>query len=801
MNDRPACMVTPSGYYGYMAMDGPETALQGPAVVLGGYRPETGLFDEARAPDGTWRAHWQDIARMLDELGVPELNQRWSQAQRMIRENGVTYNVYGDPRGLDRPWELDPIPLVIPADDWSRLERGIIQRARLVELLLGDIYGPQKLLEEGLLSPAAVFSNPGFARASHGFEPAGGRRLHFYSAEVARGEDGGWRVLADKMHPLSGAGYALENRIVISRTLPALYRDCRVHRLAGFFARAKDLFLRLSPRQSGDARVVLLSPGPFDRSYFEQVYLSRYLGLTLAESADLTVRENAVYLKTLKGLYPVDVILSRLAEHQLDPLEFSGESSLGVPGLMRAVRAGRVAMANPVGAGVVDSKEFREAMPALCRRLLGEELALAGHEPEMLPTAPAWIDGAAVSRAVVMRIYAVASPGGFDIMPGALTRGGVGHKPAEILSTRDLRSKDTWVLADGPVSDFSLMRPSTAPVPLIRGGYYLPSRIADNLFWLGRYAERAEGQLRLLRFFYSCLAEESDTLRLPEMSSLLGTFKHFFDCPESIAALLIPEHLERTLFSLTFSKSHEGSLRNTVTCLEQAAWRVRDRLNPDTWRTITNLDTELDAAPTPLPAGNALTLLDHVLMPLEAFSGLIQESMTRGQGWHFLDLGRRVERATYKVELLCRTWGRVTSHELTDLESVLSVAVSLMTYRSRYQTALQAAPAIDLLVCDETNPRSIAFQLAAMQRHVEAVTDVGTNVIRGEHERIVLDALTQVRLADPHALAKTDDSGNRPGLVNLLEKLSEAFPAFSDALSRAFFAHGHGPSSLTDPGM
>ncbi|MGA2497499.1 MAG: circularly permuted type 2 ATP-grasp protein, partial [Tepidisphaeraceae bacterium] len=576
---------------------------------------------------------------------------------------------------------------------------------------------------------------------------------------------------------------------------------CRVHRLAGFFARAKDLFLRISPRQTGDVRVVLLSPGPFDRSYFEQVYLSHYLGLTLAESADLTVREDAVYLKTLKGLYPVDVILGRLAEQQLDPLEFGGESSVGVPGLMRAVRAGRVAMANPVGAAVVEAREFREAMPALCRRLLGEELLLAGHDPELLPTAPTWIDGAAVPRAVVMRVYAVATSGGFEVMPGALTRGGVGRRPAEILSKRDLRSKDTWVLADGPVSDFSLMRPSTAPVPLIRGGYYLPSRIADNLFWLGRYAERAEGQLRLLRFFYSCLAEESDTLRLPEMSSLLGTFQNFFDCQESIASLLVPEHLERTLASLTFNKSHEGSLRSTVTCLEQAAWRVRDRLNPDTWRTITNLDTELDATPKSLPAGNVLTVLDRLLMPLEAFSGLIQESMTRGQGWHFLDLGRRVERATYKVELLGRTWGHATAYELTDLESVLSVAVSLMTYRSRYQTALQAAPAIDLLVCDETNPRSIAFQLVAMQRHVEAVTDSGANVVRGEYERIALNALTQVRLADPHALARTDDAGDRPRLVHLLDGLGEAFPAFSDALSRAFYAHGQGPTSLMDPGM
>ena len=796
-------MASGTGYYKHMDMDGAETtALQGPAAsVLGGYRPEAGFFDEARGGDGVWRDHWRELATALDELGARELNQRWSQAQRMIRENGVTYNVYGDPRGLDRPWELDPIPLVIPAGDWRQLERGIVQRARLIEAVLGDVYGPQKLLEEGLVPPAAIFNNPAFVRSCHGFAPAGGRRLHFHAAEVARGEDGRWRVLADKMHPLSGAGYALENRIVISRTLPGPYHDCRVHRLAGFFARAKDLFLRISPRQASDVRVVLLSPGPYDRSYFEQVYLSHYLGLTLAESADLTVREDAVYLKTLKGLYPVDVILGRLAEQQLDPLEFGGESSVGVPGLMRAVRAGRVAMANPVGSAVVDTREFREAMPLLCRRLLGEELVLAGDEPEMLPTAPAWIDGAAVSRSVVMRVYAVATPDGFELMPGALTRGGVGRKPAEILANRDQRSKDTWVLADGPVSDFSLMRPSTAPVPLIRGGYYLPSRVADNLFWLGRYAERAEGQLRLLRFFYSCLAEESDTLRLPELSSLLSTFAHFFDCQETLASLLVPEHLERTLASLTFSKSHEGSLRNTVKWLEQAAWRVRDRLNPDTWRTITNLDTELDAVPKLLPAGNVLEILDSVLIPLEAFSGLIQESMTRGQGWHFLDLGRRVERATYKVELLGQTWARSTRHELTDLESVLSIAVSLMTYRSRYQTAMQAAPAIDLLVCDETNPRSIAFQLLAMQRHVEAVTDAGANVVRGDYERIVLEALTQVRLADPHTLARTNESGARPALVYLLDTLDEAFPAFSDALSRAFFAHGQGPTSLLDPGM
>src|ERR1700681_1109240 len=347
--------------------------MNGPLLSTG-YPQTAGVYDEMSAALGVLRPHWDIFINSLSALGNQELARRWQTARQRIRENGVTYNVYGDPLGMDRPWNLDAIPLMISSEEWCQLEAGLIQRARLLNLILADLYGPQRLLRGGLIPPARVFANPGFWRPCHGVRVSGGSYLHLLAVDLARSPDGQWWVISDRTQAPSGAGYALENRIVMAETFPDLFREFRVKRLASFFQSFRDTLLRLSPSPHENPRVVLLTPGPYNETYFEHSYLARYLGVTLVQGGDLTVRDTRVFLKLLGGLQQVDVILRRLDDDFCDPLELRSDSFLGVPGLVQAVRAGNVAVANALGSGLVETPALQAFLPALCRRLLGEDL-------------------------------------------------------------------------------------------------------------------------------------------------------------------------------------------------------------------------------------------------------------------------------------------------------------------------------------------------------------------------------------------------------------------------------------------
>ena len=289
------------------------TLTDAPTGLLAGYRPSDGVFDESHTAKGEMRSHYGGLVRSLDQLGPGELKRRGETGRRLVHEQGITYNVYGDEQGMDRPWQLDPMPLVITPDEWRKLEAGLIQRATLINRILADCYGPQELIRSRWLPPALVFGQPDFLRPCHGIKPSGDTFLHFYGADLARSPDGQWWVISDRTQIPSGAGYALANRLVTSRILPEPFRDCHVQRLAGFFRDVQSALAGLGARRSDNPRVVLLTPGPFNETYFEQAYLARYLGYMLVEGQDLTVRDDRVFLKTLSGLEPVDVILRRVA--------------------------------------------------------------------------------------------------------------------------------------------------------------------------------------------------------------------------------------------------------------------------------------------------------------------------------------------------------------------------------------------------------------------------------------------------------------------------------------------------------
>ncbi|MCX8005275.1 MAG: circularly permuted type 2 ATP-grasp protein, partial [Burkholderiaceae bacterium] len=303
-----------------------------------------GHFDELRGSSAAaaaadlpaaMPAPWREFFERLGSAGFEDLNHRLTALQRRIRDNGITYNVHADARGAERPWALDLFPLIVPPADWAQIERGVLQRAQLLEAMMRDLYDGQSLLECGLLPPALVHGHPGYLRAMRGLQPPGGQYLHIAAFDLTRDAQGRWLVVGQKLQSPSGLGYLLENRITVSSFFPEAFREMRVQRLAASYRALVDKLMRASGAGSA-ARVVLLTPGPANETYFEHVYLARYLGLTLVEGQDLVVRDERVYLRTIQGLEPVHAILRRLDDVWLDPLELRADSALGVPGLLQA---------------------------------------------------------------------------------------------------------------------------------------------------------------------------------------------------------------------------------------------------------------------------------------------------------------------------------------------------------------------------------------------------------------------------------------------------------------------------------
>ena len=361
-------------------MTSTEPATSTPALgtpsLLERYRGVSGHWDEAVFANGSIRPHWQPFIEALNPQSAAEFQGRQDLCRRILRESGVTYTSPDRQSQDDRLWRLDSWPLLISPEEWQTLSAAVAQRARVLNLLLADIYGPGRLLRTGDLPPEIVFANPAFVRAANELRPADGIYLHHYAIDVARSPDGRWWVVGDNTDAPSGAGYALENRIVMSRVYPDLIRGCRVQRLASFFQQLRDGLLARATVQGREPRVVIYTPGPYNSTYFEQAYLARYLGFNLVEGRDLTVRDERVYLKTLSGLVPVDVIMRRVDSDYCDPLELRTDSLLGVPGLLQAVRAGQVVIANSIGAGVTETPALLPFMANLCRRVLDEELLM-----------------------------------------------------------------------------------------------------------------------------------------------------------------------------------------------------------------------------------------------------------------------------------------------------------------------------------------------------------------------------------------------------------------------------------------
>ncbi|MCW8131026.1 MAG: circularly permuted type 2 ATP-grasp protein [Planctomycetota bacterium] len=831
----------------------PATSTHQPSAWRAGYQGLPGSFDEMLAPDGSLRPHWHTFVSKLDNLGQAELTRRWEQARQLIHENGVTYNVYGDPRGMDRPWDLDSLPLLISAEDWKALEPALIQRMHLLNALLKDLYGAQMLLRAGAFPAELVFANQGFLRPCHGIRPPKDLYLSLYSADLTRLPGGQWSVIADRTQAPSGAGYALENRIVLSRVLPEIFGTCQVHRLAHFFQKMRQSLAAMAPHNRDNPRIVLLTPGPYNETYFEHAYLARYLNYILVEGGDLTVRDQCVYLKTLGGLQRVDLILRRLDADYCDPLELRSESTLGVPGLVQAVRAGNVAVANALGSGVVETPAINCFLPQLCRTLLNEDLKLpsvptfwcgqksslqhalanldkmvikpvfpmrefepvfgarlteaereelsarvrarphlyVAQEQVALASVPALDGGQMQPRQAVLRSYLLAHDGSYTVMPGGLTQIPSSSNNLIFSLQRGSGSKDTWVLSNAPVSNFSLLHQDGRAIELSRGGSDLPSRVADNLFWLGRYVERAECAVRLMRGVIARLSERSDAGEDHVLPELLRALRYLRAGQHALAWDPEPELSGGDVLKFVMDESRSsGGLYDTLRCVQDVARMVRDRLSNDTWRVLRGLDEEVawPAAEDTVTASELLDILNRIVIALASFGGLASESMTRSQLWRFLDIGRRLERANNMTGLLRSALVRVAKDEPPVLEAVLEVSDSLMTYRRRYLSSLQPAPVLDLLIADETNPRSLAFQLVALDEHVTHLPKDRAYPSLSPEQRLTMALCANVRLLEIDALAR-DDQGVRERLDETAVRVEKDMVALNEMITRGYLSH------------
>jgi uncharacterized circularly permuted ATP-grasp superfamily protein/uncharacterized alpha-E superfamily protein len=770
-----------------------QSADQPPPGLISGYRLLPGVPDEMIDPAGNVRPGWSTLIQAFEDLGSDELAARFERADQYLRDAGVFYRKYDGAEGKERAWPLAHVPLLIDESDWTLITHGLTQRAELLERVLADIYGDADLVTRGLIPPELIARNPEFLRPMVGVKPKNGHYLQFCAFELGRGPDGGWWVLGDRTQAPSGAGFALENRVATTRALSDIYAKLNVHRLAGFFRDFRDA-LNIEARAT-DGRVGILSPGQHNETYFEHAYIARYLGFMLLEGEDLVVEDGEVMVRTVAGLQPIRVLWRRMDASFVDPLELRYDSRIGTPGMIEALRNQSISIVNALGSGILETRALAAFMPSLSRALLGEELrlptiatwwcgqenerrhvaanlnsmmigpafstglpfddhratvlgsslsdvdraallarletegaAVVGQEPVRLSTAPVYSNGSLQPRPITLRVYAARTQKGWTIMPGGFARVGSTPDTTALAMQRGGRAADVWVVSSKPVERVSLLPQKGEKLERISVGT-LPSRAADNLMWLGRYAERCEATVRILRAYNARLAEVSNP------------------------ALPILEHARNYLEGLGVDANVglPGGLLNAIDSAVYSASQIRDRFSPDGWLALADLRKTAHAFSSRVrPGDDATRAMTVLLRKLAGFSGLVHENMYRFAGWRFLELGRRLERG---IQIAGIT-GWLTQEDTPDgtLEMLLEIGDSVMTHRRRYAVSSGPTSAIDLLVLDPLNPRSVLFQVSTLREQLEMLPGGMHEGQRSAAAKAALLIETGLLVADPEAI-------------------------------------------------
>lgn len=776
-----------------------------------GYRPPLAEMDELLDGAGRLRPVWQAFVAHLATQTPEETAARLTRADRYLRDSGVFYRQYGAGGSVARPWPLSHLPVLIDRAEWDGIAAALVQRADLLEQVMADLYGPNRLVAEGHLPPALVAGNPEWLRPLVGIAPASGHFLHFVAFEIGRGPGGQWWVLADRTQAPSGAGYALENRVATTRAFADVYAAQNVQRLAGFFRDFREAMLGL--RADREARVAILTPGPMNDTYFEQSFIARYLGFMLVEGEDLAVVNGRVMVRTVGGLRPVDVLWRRLDSSFADPVELDPASRLGAPGMVSALRSGGVTMVNALGSGVLETRALMAFLPRLAPVLLGAPLALpniatwwcggaaerahvAAHpetlvlspalatgvpferpeacepaaglgpgtlaqrldaglvaqETVTLSTTPALIEGRLQPRPMSLRVFLARTPQGWQVMPGGFAR--IGASPGALAMQRGGAAADVWVIGgqEGPAPT---LVPASGVQPLRLPPGALPARAADNLYWLGRYIERTEGFVRLLRSRNTRLAEtgRADDPLLDALAPLMAVQGAAPTDPAIPPALI-------------------ATLGRAI----GAAGQVRDRFSSDAWAALADLDkTTRRMARSVTPGDDAVRALSALLRKLAGITGLVHENLYRFHGWRFVSIGRLQERAMGMSQTLA------VLGDAQAVEGALDLAVelgdSVMVQRRRFSLGASRESVIDLLALDVMNPRAIRHQIDRLHDQVLGLPGADQQGRLSPLARATLRLSADLATAEPATL-------DTAALRALQERIGALSPLLAEAYLR-----------------
>ncbi|RDE04931.1 circularly permuted type 2 ATP-grasp protein [Sphingomonas aracearum] len=794
----------------------------------------------AQAHDPAWTAMFEELVAVAGD----DLAHARERVQRHAEDIGTGFRVAGDSE--ERPWPVSPVPLLIGAPEWAGIAAGVRQRADLLETILADLYGEARLVARGLIPAALVAGSPYFLRPMAGLLPPGGFHLRFLAVDLGRGPTGEWRVLGDQLRAPAGAGYALENRLAVSRAMGGLQSRLNVERHAPFFAAFRDGLAAACRRV--EPRIGLLTPGRYDPSYAEQAHLARYLGLLLVEGADLAVREDRLYVRTIGGLKRVDALWRRTDPRMLDPLAFDTHSRIGVPGLVDAMAAHEVVVANAPGVGVLESRAFGAFLPQLATRLLGEDLKLpniatwwcggpkeAAHvldELDSLLIAPAFgspplglPDGrptlgaeltseqrgalaadmarrpqdyvgqeivrlstmpavdvqegggrALVARPFTLRVFAARDPdGGWRVLPGGFARIGEQADARASVMGEGNWSADVIVHGPSPVAPVSLLPPSDS-IHVRRNPGTLPSRVADNFFWLGRYLERGEALLAAIRVMLgnSIEADAGAALAPATVGRLVGLVTGAGAGPHP-ASLKRADLVQLARTAMEAEDPQWSSVRAINALARGIGQGSRDRLSADMVRL-------LDA---PVPSrGGLLDRAGSLQRRYAALSGLSAEHMGRTAAWRFHDLGRRVERAI-AIARQVRAFGMAQA-SADDLSTLLELANSQISYRQRYLTGIARVPVVDLVALDPNNPRSLAFQIAAVCEHLRALPVLGDDGMDEPQQAQAAKLVAAISTATAGALDE-----------EALDTVERRLFRLSELVAWRYFLHGADPLRAT----
>ncbi|UPY35207.1 circularly permuted type 2 ATP-grasp protein [Sediminicoccus sp. KRV36] len=787
--------------------------------------------DEMVSGEGRIRPHWRGIMGVVGSLGRPGLAERGERLARAMADDGVASLLPGASGAA--LWRLDPLPLPIQIEEFEALAAGVAQRARLLDAVLADLYGAQELLAGGQIPAPLIFGSPAFQRtARRGKGPPRRPLLHLYAVDLVRAPDGSWAVLQDRTGLASGLGQLRENRRLIAAGMPEVARASQPRSISPFFDLWQDSLSRLGPHGMNDPAIALLSPGTRDPHWFEHVVLSRELGCALVETGDLTMRGGALFLKTLGGLQPVDVVLSRVDAAALDPLDQpEAPAGSGVPGMLDAVRHGALTLLNAPGAALGEAPALCAYLAPLAPQMLGEALSLnnlpthwlpdpscpvpplpegyaswifrpagQGASSETmarpaqggvaaialpaLPVAPSLENGALTPAPFVLRMFAVSDGAGWHVLPGGIARL---VTPGAKLTGRLPGGgwcKDVWVPADTSEAIIGPAAQSGPPIAIRRTAGAIPSRVADNLFWLGRYVERLDLAARLMRATITRLRRGAP---LPRELAELGTLAICLREAQLLDEEARPSAGSLSALATALERDSRPAVRQLQGTIGSLIESVRDRLTADMHATLTQTlrtaEEALDNAAAELPD------LARALLPslrfANAVAGIASENMVRGGARLFLELGRRMERAHAVASEVAVALDAPAARIEAGLRLTLELCDSVITYRSRYLAVLQPAPALDLVLADASNPRGLAFQLDAIAAALREITEEAEDGTVREVQRL----LAQAEGITARLLAASDQAEAATTLLPpQLRAMAAEIATLSDQVSRRYFA-------------